>query len=408
MKTTNAVLCISSIILALLATAIIDRLLIRPWADSIAIPRSTRMFYETPEFKYIADINSLGFRDREWSSEKDDDQIRIAVLGDSFTFGWGVAEEESWPRILENKLRERGYRAVVMNLAQPGYFPYMYAQYASIYLPALKPDIVLVGVLQGDDLVQMAYGDCSELKNPSSPGSSIGKPDRPAEPKPTPGRVYLKNAMAVFLPNTLRAYSYKKRTQSENVYAIWRSMAEGICSKFSAEQSARFAKLDEQVKRMFLRGELNPSLVQAGVLFPDIHCNVWDLNSGTTRDLINRMAKCLEATQQNSSFYGARATAVLSIPYGMYVSERSYQNWTRIGWKLLPEMLTANNADMAINMACKPSGIPFVSVTEDFRAFAASEELYFSYDGHFTARGHAVYAGLIEPHVAELIVQAGK
>lgn len=126
---------------------------IRIWADSIAIPRARRMIYTTPEFNYTADINSLGFRDREFKPKTDPDEIRIAVLGDSFTFGWGVAEEESWPRILETKLRKLGYPIVVMNLAQPGYFPYMYAQYALQYLPTLKPDIVIVGILQGDDLV---------------------------------------------------------------------------------------------------------------------------------------------------------------------------------------------------------------------------------------------------------------
>src|SRR5437899_2847355 len=52
-------------------------------------------------------INSFGMRSRERSIDKPADVFRIVGLGDSVMFGWGVAEEESYPSILERTLAER-------------------------------------------------------------------------------------------------------------------------------------------------------------------------------------------------------------------------------------------------------------------------------------------------------------
>jgi lysophospholipase L1-like esterase len=71
-------------------------------------------------------INSLGFRDREWSADVDE-VTRVAVLGDSVSFGQDVAEPEVWCRLLETNLRARDAASgtdrdiVVQNYSVPGY-----------------------------------------------------------------------------------------------------------------------------------------------------------------------------------------------------------------------------------------------------------------------------------------------
>ncbi|MCP4088798.1 MAG: SGNH/GDSL hydrolase family protein [Gammaproteobacteria bacterium] len=52
------------------------------------------------------DINSDGFRDVEHSVERNQD-YRIAVLGDSLTFGWGVEVEDTFVVLLEEMLSEK-------------------------------------------------------------------------------------------------------------------------------------------------------------------------------------------------------------------------------------------------------------------------------------------------------------
>ena len=51
------------------------------------------------------DINSDGLRDDEYSIERND-KYRIAVLGDSLTFGWGVEKEDTYEALLETMLSE--------------------------------------------------------------------------------------------------------------------------------------------------------------------------------------------------------------------------------------------------------------------------------------------------------------
>lgn len=70
-------------------------------------------------------INSAGFRDYEFQKQKTNGVFRIAVLGNSITFGWGLALEDTYPKILENLLNEKKgnkkFTYQVYNFAIDGY-----------------------------------------------------------------------------------------------------------------------------------------------------------------------------------------------------------------------------------------------------------------------------------------------
>ena len=59
------------------------------------------------EFKTHVKINSQGLRDKEYELKKPDNTVRIAVVGDSFVFGFGVELNETIVKILESKLNSR-------------------------------------------------------------------------------------------------------------------------------------------------------------------------------------------------------------------------------------------------------------------------------------------------------------
>lgn len=95
-------------------------------------------------------INTDGLRDRQRRVNKPADVLRIVCLGDSVTFGYGVARAESYPAVLEGLLTDAGHRVEVLNVALPGWSTRQqriaYEQIARRY----KPDMVLLGFCLND------------------------------------------------------------------------------------------------------------------------------------------------------------------------------------------------------------------------------------------------------------------
>jgi len=98
-------------------------------------------------------INSLELRDdREYDLKKGPKTFRILVLGDSVTFGHGAISENTYPAILERRLRD--WRAdvdwQVWNAAVPGYNTSQELAQLLEVGPAVKPDLVIVGFYPND------------------------------------------------------------------------------------------------------------------------------------------------------------------------------------------------------------------------------------------------------------------
>jgi len=73
----------------------------------------------------LYDLNKDGIRtvsaDRSVSYVPDKDVLRIAIFGDSFTFGYDVPYENTWGYYLENDLKSLGIKAEVLNFGVGGY-----------------------------------------------------------------------------------------------------------------------------------------------------------------------------------------------------------------------------------------------------------------------------------------------
>jgi lysophospholipase L1-like esterase len=96
--------------------------------------------------------NSHGHRDAEVSLQKPAGVFRILVLGDSFTVGANVRQEEAYPKVLEEQLRKvYGARIQVVNAGVGGWDPFQYAQYFEHYGYQFAPDLVLIGFFVGND-----------------------------------------------------------------------------------------------------------------------------------------------------------------------------------------------------------------------------------------------------------------
>jgi hypothetical protein len=95
--------------------------------------------------------NSLGLRDYR-PPHKSEDKEQIIVLGDSFTFGYGVRLEDSYPNILEQLLNDScdgpGYE--VINAGVPGYDTVDEAEMLKKIMLHYSPKWVIVGLHPGD------------------------------------------------------------------------------------------------------------------------------------------------------------------------------------------------------------------------------------------------------------------
>jgi len=93
----------------------------------------------------LLESNSDGYRTAEIPREKAPGVYRIAVLGDSTAFGWGVEPQERYSRLLEDKLNAEGtgFRYEVMNFGIPGYTSYHGREVFDRYAMKYSPDMVI-------------------------------------------------------------------------------------------------------------------------------------------------------------------------------------------------------------------------------------------------------------------------
>lgn len=89
-------------------------------------------------------INSKGLRDYEYSLEKPPNTFRIAVVGDSVTFGSGVNANESYPKILEELLKKE-IESEVINFGVPGYNGDQELEFLKRNVLNYNPDLIIIG-----------------------------------------------------------------------------------------------------------------------------------------------------------------------------------------------------------------------------------------------------------------------
>jgi hypothetical protein len=90
--------------------------------------------------------NSYGMRGPRVSRIKPKNVWRIAALGDSTMFGWGIREEEAFPAVLQRALNSCGdsRQYEVLNFAVPGYNTAMEVELYNSRASAFDPDLVMI------------------------------------------------------------------------------------------------------------------------------------------------------------------------------------------------------------------------------------------------------------------------
>jgi lysophospholipase L1-like esterase len=106
-------------------------------------PPYARRTVERGEVRFTYTTDEHGFRNpSSWPNEAE-----IVAVGDSMTFGYGVDDEQAWPRLLQKRTGKS-----VVNLGLIGGAPQQYLRIYETFGVALRPKILILGLLPANDV----------------------------------------------------------------------------------------------------------------------------------------------------------------------------------------------------------------------------------------------------------------
>ena len=318
---------------------------IRSWT----VHHALRPGYSNP----AVHINSFGLRSPEVAVPKPTGTVRILLLGDSFTFGMRVRDEETFGRRLEQRLRGT-YGSAPVEVVSAGVLSYCplleYLQYRH-HLHVLEPDLVVLNFDMSDVQDHMAYS--RDLVR-----GSDGEPLYVTEPS-------LRSQAPSAMPKLLMFEWLGRRIQGAR--GRIESTLEGV--PFVRDQDRYLWALDGGP-------ELDAEAQNAMAPILDL-----------SRLLEHNGIPLLLATYPQPWQVSADATPLPPIrdQYGIgrhtvHLNDRPF--------KKLANFASEHH-------------LPFVNATSAFRQDLAPATLFLGNDFHFTPRGHQVYADVLGRFIAE-------
>jgi lysophospholipase L1-like esterase len=340
--------------------------------------------FESAEFSVDIRTNRYGLRWPDPVLPKPAGVFRILILGDSFTFGFPVRDDEAFCFLIEQGLRAKGYPVEVINAGVSGYSPTL--QYVSLrdeYL-AFEPDLVLLWYDLGD-LQEDAWYQKNLVYDAS------GRILR-CDPAYTNGRfdvwewVRTHSLIANYLDRKLiRLYRYIKVL---GLGGFIRAKLRGQRAKVAVAQ----LKAEQQAPDLAAHDRF---LLVREYSTEERLAPYWALSSRYLRMIRELLA-------------GRGIPLVLGVyPYGMLVGP---QQWAagRGYWGFEPGRTYEAAAALAIfNRFSSETGIPLLNTFESFRAADRTGKLFYDQDGHFTPAGHRVLAEHVV-HDARLLSLLGE
>ena len=130
-------------------------------------------------------VNSRGMRGPDVALEKPEGVLRIAVLGDSTTFGYGVEEDETYSSFLQRFLNAAGRRRFeVLNFGVTGYCTRDEAIVLEQRVAEFAPDLIVLGYNLNDPNANPLDSPAARLLPPAAVVGAVPHSAAPATPRP--------------------------------------------------------------------------------------------------------------------------------------------------------------------------------------------------------------------------------
>jgi hypothetical protein len=395
---------------ALASTLVIDRAL--GWAG---LPSEVPVYPVAPphfeghvenlEYSYTRRTNDRGIRYRTIPLEKPGGVWRVVLVGDSFTEGACVEDEQRWSERIEQRLAAAGGPAVeLVNCGEAGTHPRDYAR-TLVQLGLLyEPDAVVVGIYFDDVPNTPADLDVEQVLAGPAPPSGVEGLVRSLWP----------HAYALVARDRPRPVS-RKREHRANIVASARRIAEerGIDAAtferwLTAVPEAELRAVDE--------GLLTPGLVTHALSQPDFFYEGIGLETEAARAKWHAVERLLDALDRLCRERGIRFGVVLMPSVHQFDPRSSETLMARVfaamghpvreSWKHETTPLQSELASWA-----ETQRVPFLDLVPVFReaVVSAGERLNFEIDPHWTPAGHVVAAHAIQRWMEEsgLLPRAG-
>ncbi len=139
--------------------------------------------WKAATFKRTLTINSLGLRDREYPHAKPEGVFRILVLGDSFTWGYGISDDEIFTELLESDLNRAGHRVEVLNAGVSGWGTDQELLFLEKEGFNYEPDLVILAFYLYNDPENIAFSRQYGLNKPLFTDTNLTLANVPV-PKP--------------------------------------------------------------------------------------------------------------------------------------------------------------------------------------------------------------------------------
>ena len=318
--------------------------------------------FEQSEFSYVQQNNALGLRGSDVVIDKPNTTFRILVLGDSYTMGKGVADDQTAVVVLEELLNaslrecESSFQKIeILNGGIDSYAPILSYLFLSRELEILDANLVVLNMDNNDLVQEAAY---RRIADRDTRGNIIGVPGSQAR---RPFSDHLRHWIENNLYMTRLLLFYSNRWLGHKDLSV-----QGVVTRANREVVLPTLEAD-QVDRRQQWNDLFESLTMI-------------------RDF---------AAQRSAKF-------VLTLyPWGHQVSD---EEWVPGRYAFMSEEDSPiENYDEKVLALANQFDVEAISLYDAFLEYDDVEPLYFAQDGHFTVHGQRLMA----EETARLLIERG-
>lgn len=403
-----AALVVASIAVSLLVFEIVLRLapprvLMAKWPN----PPNANVAFATDEFSVRIRTNSLGLRESRELESKRAGALRIAAVGDSFTYGWGVDDTQAYPFRLRGILKgSNGADVDVVNVSKPGDDLVGYLRLLRYHAVPLKPDVVVVGFLPANDCPVDA--PTRRLNDAEIALAVEGHVRRAYDTGPDGS--YLRKLVSITVAQPLREWMRSLRRRNVAVAEGVRDPVNGSRNPLDSAELAPILSADPAARDRFEslkaagwveKGRLwkiSPWLIRNAIEMPGFAAMALFQNSDRRDALESQWRVCeglirhlkAEAEAANAKFY------MLVLPSPYQADPRVLAFRRTLGIDVAPSALTATDVNERLAEFCREEGMRCIDTLAATRQkIAAGARLFFVEDGHMTAEGNELVATLM-------------